>query len=113
MVLRLIANWLSERRYFWDFVRPACIGSARQSSKYFMDIIILIFIFIYIVIERVEEVSKMRSIKYKVDIIIKILFLTSLIENDLCSDRSILFLKNFDAIYTDNLLKFVVNFISE
>jgi len=28
-----IANWLSERRFFWDFVRPACIGSARPSSK--------------------------------------------------------------------------------
>ena len=28
----LLANWLSERRFFWDFVRPACVGSSRQSS---------------------------------------------------------------------------------
>lgn len=45
---RMRANWLSERRFFWDFVRPACIGSCRQS-----------------IIERVEEVSKTRSIKDK------------------------------------------------
>jgi hypothetical protein len=45
---RMRANWLSERRFFWDFVRPACIGSSRPS-----------------IIERVEEVSKTRSIKDK------------------------------------------------
>ncbi|CAF1312819.1 unnamed protein product [Adineta steineri] len=45
---RMKANWLSERRYFWDFVRPACIGSSRQS-----------------IIERVEEVSKTKSNKEK------------------------------------------------
>ncbi|CAF4934073.1 unnamed protein product, partial [Rotaria magnacalcarata] len=28
---RLKANWLSERRYFWDFIRPACIGSSRKN----------------------------------------------------------------------------------
>lgn len=38
------ANWLSERRFFWDFVRPACIGSSRQSSKFKRDKINLIFI---------------------------------------------------------------------
>ncbi|CAF3848944.1 unnamed protein product [Rotaria sp. Silwood1] len=51
---RMRANWLSERRYFWDFIRPACIGSARQP-----------------IIERVEEVSKTRNIKYKGRIWIK------------------------------------------
>ncbi|CAF0918957.1 unnamed protein product [Adineta ricciae] len=45
---RMRANWLSERRYFWDFIRPACVGSARQSF-----------------IDRVDEVSKTRSIKDK------------------------------------------------
>lgn len=68
-VCALIANWLSERRYFWDFVRPACIGSARQSSKYEIDDIGFIFILIYLVIERVEEVSKTKSIKDKVEIL--------------------------------------------
>ena len=28
-----LANWLSDRRYFWDFIRPACIGSCQQSSR--------------------------------------------------------------------------------
>ncbi|CAF3421801.1 unnamed protein product [Rotaria socialis] len=45
---RLKASWLSERRYFWDFIRPACIGSSRKN-----------------VIERVEELSRTKSIKYK------------------------------------------------
>ncbi|CAF2858309.1 unnamed protein product [Rotaria sp. Silwood2] len=45
---RMRANWLSERRCFWDFIRPACIGSSRQT-----------------IIERVEEVSKTRTVKYK------------------------------------------------
>ncbi|CAF1134069.1 unnamed protein product [Rotaria sordida] len=45
---RMRANWLSERRCFWDFIRPACIGSSRQT-----------------IIERVEEVSKTKSMKYR------------------------------------------------
>ncbi|CAF3339749.1 unnamed protein product [Rotaria sp. Silwood1] len=45
---RMRATWLSERHYFWDFIRPACIGSCRQS-----------------IIERVEEISNTRSLKEK------------------------------------------------
>lgn len=45
---RMKPNWLSERRFFWDFVRPACIGSARHNF-----------------IERVEDVSRARSLKDK------------------------------------------------
>ncbi|CAF0730161.1 unnamed protein product [Didymodactylos carnosus] len=45
---RMRANWLSERRYFWDFIKPACIGSCRQN-----------------IIERVEDLSKMKSLKEK------------------------------------------------
>ncbi|CAF0951497.1 unnamed protein product [Rotaria sordida] len=45
---RMRATWLSERHYFWDFIRPACIGSCRQS-----------------IIERVEEISNTGSLKEK------------------------------------------------
>ncbi|CAF2708770.1 unnamed protein product [Rotaria sp. Silwood2] len=45
---RMQGTWLSERHYFWDFIRPACIGSCRQS-----------------IIERVEEISNTRSLKEK------------------------------------------------
>jgi hypothetical protein len=67
-IFLLIANWLSERRYFWDFVRPACIGSSRQSSKCEVNKIRLYIYLLYLVIERVEEVSKTKSIKDKVNI---------------------------------------------
>jgi hypothetical protein len=59
-----IANWLSERRFFWDFIRPACIGSCRQSSKNMLKKIT--FIFFSSVIERVEEVSNTRNLRDKV-----------------------------------------------
>lgn len=45
---RMRGNWLSDRRFFWDFIRPACIGSCQQS-----------------IVERVEEVSKSRNSKEK------------------------------------------------
>jgi hypothetical protein len=45
---RMRAGWISERRFFWDFIRPACIGSCRQS-----------------IIERVEDVSHTRNLKDK------------------------------------------------
>ncbi|CAF3525702.1 unnamed protein product [Rotaria socialis] len=48
LCFRMRASWLSDRRYFWDFIRPACIGSCRQS-----------------IIERVEEISNIHSVKYK------------------------------------------------
>ncbi len=60
-----IANWLTERRYFWDFIRPACIGSCRQSGENGIKNIILIS-FVFLVIERVEEVSNSRNLKDKV-----------------------------------------------
>jgi len=61
-----IANWLSERRFFWDFIRPACIGSCRQSSKNILKKIKFIYLFIFSVIERVEEVSNTRNLRDKV-----------------------------------------------
>jgi len=61
-----IANWLTERRYFWDFIRPACIGSCRQSGENVIKNIILISFVVFLVIERVEEVSNSRNLKDKV-----------------------------------------------
>jgi hypothetical protein len=48
LCFRMRGTWLSDRRFFWDFIRPACIGSCRQS-----------------IIERVEEVSNTRNLKDK------------------------------------------------
>jgi hypothetical protein len=48
LCFRMRAGWISERRFFWDFIRPACIGSCRQS-----------------IIERVEDVSHTRNLKDK------------------------------------------------
>ncbi|CAF0847149.1 unnamed protein product [Adineta ricciae] len=45
---RMRGSWLTSRSYFWDFIRPACIGSCRQS-----------------IIERVEEVSNSRCARDK------------------------------------------------
>jgi hypothetical protein len=64
----LIAGWLSERRYFWDFIRPACIGSCRQSSKNVLKKITYIYFVFCLVIERVEELPDTRSLKNKVNV---------------------------------------------
>ncbi|CAF0798126.1 unnamed protein product [Adineta steineri] len=45
---RMRASWLTDRTYFWDFIRPACIGSCRKP-----------------IIERVEEISNSRNSKDK------------------------------------------------
>ncbi|UJR33843.1 hypothetical protein I4U23_021266 [Adineta vaga] len=45
---RMRGTWLTGRQYFWDFIRPACIGSCRQT-----------------IVERVEEVTNSRCIKDK------------------------------------------------
>jgi hypothetical protein len=71
----VVANWLSERRYFWDFIRPACIGSCRQASMIIMCRFILIYLN-FLVVERVEEVSKTRGLKEKV------LYILELFESD-------------------------------
>ena len=60
-----LANWLSDRRFFWDFIRPACIGSCRQTSRRILQGVSAMD-FVSLVIERVEDVSKARSLKEKV-----------------------------------------------